>query len=716
MSLLRRLTFWSLAGWAACWFGNGSGQAQAPPSDAAPAAVASEAAPGLAADAEPRGAEAEHLLYRASLVAAEASLRLHETDAARYWLEQAPAPWRHWEWAYLRAQTDQAVRSEPIAAAHVTALDISPDGRRLAVADAAGNIEIRELPSWQVLRTIRHPEAVYSLQFASDSVRLASVSRDVTSRVWDTATGAELARMELANPGVAAVAFAPDGQRVATCSWLWQGEGEARSVRGAVWIWSATTGEVLSHQLVGIKPLDSLSWSADGHTLVAGSWDGLVHILDQEGREQRTIALPDEGIYNAVVAVDLSPDGQFVAAGSKDRTARIWRVSDGALHMTMSGHLGYVNEVAFAADGRSLVTASVDGTLRVWETGSGRLRHVLHGHTRSVESLQLSPDGATAVSGGRDGTLRVWHLASASDNTAFRIEPAGTYTATFAPDGERLYLANFNGHVLVANPRSGEVLADWEAHPGSTCNTLSLSADGGLLATCSWDKTARIWNTADQSLRHTLRAEGGVLHCCLAPNGQRVALCVDNQIELWDVASGQREWIAAGHSAGVQQAAFDPQDSNLLVSVSGDGSVRVWDVAAQRCLTTWADHDGGLRSVAVAPDGVWIAAGTNGGRVLLYDRQQGRLVHNVPVGDSALASLAFTPDSARLACGGGQVHLVDPQRGLPTVAIRPQSDVIYHLSFSRDGSRLATCTSGGSIVICETTSASQRFSPAKDQL
>jgi hypothetical protein len=47
-------------------------------------------------------------LYLAALTAAELSLRLHETDRAKYWLEQTAVQDRGWEWGHLAALVDQS--------------------------------------------------------------------------------------------------------------------------------------------------------------------------------------------------------------------------------------------------------------------------------------------------------------------------------------------------------------------------------------------------------------------------------------------------------------------------------------------------------------------------------------------------------------------------------------------------------------------------------
>ena len=51
------------------------------------------------------------------------------------------------------------------------------------------------------------------------------------------------------------------------------------------------------------------------------------------------------GHSNAVSSVAVSPDGQFVASGSWDKTIKIWNPKTGELLRTLTGHYGLVNAV-----------------------------------------------------------------------------------------------------------------------------------------------------------------------------------------------------------------------------------------------------------------------------------------------------------------------------------------------------------------------------------
>ena len=75
-------------------------------------------------------------------------------------------------------------------------------------------------------------------------------------------------------------------------------------------------------------------------------------------------------IEDGVTTVAISPDGHFVAAGSLDKSVRVWDVTTGNLVERLEGQDGHkdsVYSVAFAPNGRDLVSGSLDKTIKMWE-------------------------------------------------------------------------------------------------------------------------------------------------------------------------------------------------------------------------------------------------------------------------------------------------------------------------------------------------------------
>lgn len=77
-------------------------------------------------------------------------------------------------------------------------------------------------------------------------------------------------------------------------------------------------------------------------------------------------------IEDGVTTVAISPTGEYVAAGSLDKSVRVWDSRNGYLVERLDGadgHKDSVYSVAFAPNGRSLVSGSLDKSIKMWELG-----------------------------------------------------------------------------------------------------------------------------------------------------------------------------------------------------------------------------------------------------------------------------------------------------------------------------------------------------------
>lgn len=80
-------------------------------------------------------------------------------------------------------------------------------------------------------------------------------------------------------------------------------------------------------------------------------------------------------IEDGVTTVAISPDTKYVAAGSLDKSVRVWEIARGFLVERLEGpdgHKDSVYSVAFSPNGRDLVSGSLDKTIKMWELGAPR--------------------------------------------------------------------------------------------------------------------------------------------------------------------------------------------------------------------------------------------------------------------------------------------------------------------------------------------------------
>ena len=179
----------------------------------------------------------------------------------------------------------------------------------------------------------------------------------------------------------------------------------------------------------------------------------------------------------------------------------------------------------------------------------------------------------------------------------------------------------------------------------------------------------------------------------------------DGTVRIWDARTGQQLQQLTGHAGRVRSVAFAP-DGATLASSGGDGSVRIWDARTGEQLHQLTGHTGRCGRWPLpltAPPSP--AAARRHRRI--WDVRTGQQLHQLTGHTGPVFSVAFAPDGATLASGGGRrPDLGCPHRPAAAPAHRPHRPV-WSVAYAPDGATLASGGGDGSVRIWDARTGEQ---------
>ncbi|KAA0710958.1 DNA-binding protein 1 Acidic nucleoplasmic [Triplophysa tibetana] len=249
-----------------------------------------------------------------------------------------------------------------------------------------------------------------------------------------------------------------------------------------------------------------------------------------------------------------------------------------------------------------------------------------YGHSEGLTDVCFDDEGKSLVTCGSDGDVRIWESLDDDDPKSINV---GEKAFSVALKNGKLITAVSNNTVQIHTFPEGDpdgILTRFTTN----ANHVTFSTSGSKVAVGSSDFLVKIVEVMDSSRQTTLRGhEAPVLSVAFDPSDEFLASSsCDGSVAVWSVESQTQValWKVLQKSSDVSTAkslcrlAWQPRSGRLL-AIPVDATVQLYDRNTWTHVSTLSDDlSTQVANVVVwSPCGKFLAAGTVGGNLLIWD-------------------------------------------------------------------------------------------------
>ena len=250
------------------------------------------------------------------------------------------------------------------------------------------------------------------------------------------------------------------------------------------YVYSASSFRRLQLLLGFNDEIIDLKFHPDSRHLLLASNSSQIRLLDTADFKADLLS----GHTDTVLAVDVSPCGQFVVSSSKDNTVRFWRLD---LNQSQEeeaswcvaigeGHTESVGCVSFSRNKHTGKLFAVSGAreriLKLWDCSSPAFKAHKRGeaplklvascsklaHEKDINCVEVAPNDKLVASGSEDKNIRLWSSTDLSSIAVLKGHRRGVWCVRFSPVDKVLASASGDKTIKIWSLGSGATAAEGE--------------------------------------------------------------------------------------------------------------------------------------------------------------------------------------------------------------------------------------------------------------
>jgi WD40 repeat protein len=392
--------------------------------------------------------------------------------------------------------------------------------------------------------------------------------------------------------------------------------------------------------------------------------------------EQKWDLVLQTGTTSPIMAAHFLPGGKRVILGGTDGQLTLWDIPTGLKMRRFADAPNWISFVEVSPDGTTLFAGAV-GEIAAWDIATGKPAW-RHSSTDGYLSADISPDGrqiATLASGYRGAreqrTMVLGIIESSSGKEAASISvPVSQYAprtgrVVFAPDGKSVFVDLNEGRTLRWRPGNSRLEASsgesWERDEQCAWN-LQAAASRSLLASQRERSSAvNIWKITDgqPSLARQIEARSPVTSVSLSQDGRLLATISYDGVDLWETETGRKVQGLPEHTPGLKTLCLSP-DGSLVLEGMDNGVAQVYETATGRLTQELKGFTSPVTDLSFSPAGdQLLLCSRNGAPVIwkLFTRE----VEQIGNGEIGATTGSFSPDGRFIALAGRELVMWNPK-------------------------------------------------------